>query len=105
MAQPSEFEPTDIFKHRYQDPSVLITYLKKLGFTDDQIRIKVCGLHFAGPPARADLGTQLMGGGQIGLRLPRKLEKVGVGVKVLCKAATNISSGRDRGGTQCFYQG
>ncbi|KAG6358296.1 hypothetical protein INS49_014180 [Diaporthe citri] len=57
MAQPEEFEPTDILKHRYQDPSVLITYLKTLGFTDDKITVK----HLRD--------------GQIGLRLPRKLEK------------------------------
>lgn len=57
MSLPEEFEPTDVFKHRYQDPSVLITYLKTLGFTDDKIKVK----H--------------MKDGQIGLRLPRKLEK------------------------------
>ena len=43
MPQPEGFEPTDIFKHRYQDPQVLITYVKTLPdrFTDDQIKVKV----------------------------------------------------------------
>ncbi|KAJ0116782.1 hypothetical protein J7T55_009933 [Diaporthe amygdali] len=59
MAKPVEFVPSDIFKHRYQDPKVLITYVKGLpdGFTDDQITVK---------PVKD---------GQLGLKLPRKLEK------------------------------
>lgn len=49
MAALNEFQPTDMLKHRYQDPEVLIKFLKKLpeNFTDDQIKIKVCSLwHF-----------------------------------------------------------
>lgn len=43
MAQAQEFEPTDIIKHRYQDPEILIKYVKTLpdGFTDDQITVQV----------------------------------------------------------------
>lgn len=43
MSKKKEFEPTDIIKHRYQDPQVLVKYLKELpaGFTDDKITIKV----------------------------------------------------------------
>ncbi|KAK2609574.1 hypothetical protein N8I77_003070 [Diaporthe amygdali] len=60
MAKAEEFVPSDIFKHRYQNSDVLITYVKALpdGFTDDQITVKT------------------MKAGQLGLKLPRKLEKV-----------------------------
>lgn len=85
MAEEIVFEPTDILDHRYQDPSVLITYLKTLGFTDDKITVKVCGPLSPGPAVGADLGNQNMKGDKIGIRLPRKLEKVGF-VKIVCMA-------------------
>lgn len=50
MNQPERFEPTDILKHRYQDPKVLVSYLKTLGFTDDQITVKVRGRLSTGSP-------------------------------------------------------
>lgn len=51
MAQNTEFEPTDIIKHRYQDPQVLINYLKTLpgGFTDDKITVKVSSVRSEKP--------------------------------------------------------
>ncbi|KAL1860682.1 hypothetical protein Daus18300_009025 [Diaporthe australafricana] len=59
MAKSGEFEPTDIFKARYQDPEVLIAYVKTLPdrFTDDKITVKT------------------LKDGSLGLRLPRKLDK------------------------------
>lgn len=38
-----DFEPTDILQHRYQDPQILIDYLKKLPekYTENQITVKV----------------------------------------------------------------
>lgn len=53
MAQSEEFQPTDVFKHRYQDPEVLITYLKTLPdkFTDDKITVKVRELCSVNPIA------------------------------------------------------
>lgn len=43
MAEPEEFVPTDVFKHRYRNPQVLIDYVKTLpdNFTDNDIKVKV----------------------------------------------------------------
>lgn len=46
MARPDEFQPSDIVQHRYQDPQVLIAYIKTLPDIDkSQIRVKVCELY------------------------------------------------------------
>lgn len=44
MASNGDSPPSDILQHRYQDPQVLIDYLKKSprNFTDAQIKVKVC---------------------------------------------------------------
>lgn len=79
MAKAEEFVPSDIFKHRYQNSDVLITYVKALpdGFTDDQITVKVCRLFPASPGSKLSyVFIQTMKAGQLGLKLPRKLEKV-----------------------------
>lgn len=48
MSNPDEFQPTDIFHHRYQDPQVLIEYVKTLpDIKKDQIKVKVRGPRFA----------------------------------------------------------
>lgn len=52
MAESGNFEPKNIFKARYQNPKVLITYVKSLPdkFTDDKITVKVsCLLDFKHP--------------------------------------------------------
>lgn len=47
MTSNGEFQPTDIVQHRYQDPQVLIAYVKTLPDIDNgQIKVKVCGPRF-----------------------------------------------------------
>lgn len=41
-SSPEDFHPTAVFKHRNQDPEVLKSYLKTLGFSDDQMTVNVC---------------------------------------------------------------
>ncbi|KAI7775523.1 hypothetical protein LA080_006715 [Diaporthe eres] len=57
MDEPEEFVPTDVFKHRYRNPQVLIDYVKTLpdNFTDNDIKI--------------------LDRSRLGLKLPRELKQ------------------------------
>lgn len=57
MANPPEFVPTNIFKHRYQTPQLLISYVKTLpdNFKDEDIKVKVSELHLADIPRKLTL--------------------------------------------------
>ncbi|KAL2283250.1 hypothetical protein FJTKL_10126 [Diaporthe vaccinii] len=59
MDEPEEFVPTDVFKHRYRNPQVLIDYVKTLpdNFTDNDIKVKI------------------LDRSRLGLKLPRELKQ------------------------------
>lgn len=75
----SDFQPTDIFQHRYQDPQVLVDYVNSLPdkFYASQFSVKACEMCFHWMPDYGLHSMQVLKDGRLGLMLPRKLTKVG----------------------------